>query len=346
MGGAGGGLARPEVPPGAQRDLVDALHALHHQAGWPSLRALAREAGCSHTTVAAVFSSPKVPSWGVLELVVEAMGGDVGEFRRLWLAASGPAAAPAARIAGRRTELATVRRHLESGTGLLLVTGEAGIGKTRLVDTAAGRDERQLFVARGAAVRCRPRCHCSRSPTFCARCTGWTRASGSRRASPGARRTCARHWVGCCPSSTMPRARRVSDDDWWRQRMFSAVGTTWAALPRSGRSRSLVEDLHWAEPTTLDLLEHLVTRDTSVPIVGTWRVDDQTLDRANVDWYHRVRRMRTTTTLPLALLSRVETRDELTLLTGQVPPDTLVDSLHRRTQGQPLFTEQLASHAD
>ena len=32
------GAARPEVPPGAQRDLVEALHALHHEAGWPSLR--------------------------------------------------------------------------------------------------------------------------------------------------------------------------------------------------------------------------------------------------------------------------------------------------------------------
>src|SRR4051812_10645632 len=133
-----GVLARPEVPSGAPRDLVGALHALHHEAGWPSLRALAREAGCSHTTVAAVFSSPKLPSWGVSELVVEAMGGDIAEFRRLWLAASGPVSDPRSRIAGRRTEVAAVRRHLECGTGLLLVTGEAGIGKTRLVDTAVG----------------------------------------------------------------------------------------------------------------------------------------------------------------------------------------------------------------
>ena len=75
-----GGLARPQVPPGAQRALVDALHALHHEAGWPSLRWLAREAGFSHTTVSTVFSSPRLPSWGVLELLVEAMDGDVGEF--------------------------------------------------------------------------------------------------------------------------------------------------------------------------------------------------------------------------------------------------------------------------
>jgi len=76
-------LPRPHVPPGPQRELVDALHELHHRSGWPSLRVLAREAGCSHTTVSSVFSSARLPSWGVLELLVEAMGGNVEEFRRL-----------------------------------------------------------------------------------------------------------------------------------------------------------------------------------------------------------------------------------------------------------------------
>ena len=112
-----GALPRPDLPPGPQRDLVDALHGLHHRAGWPSLRVLAREAGCSPTTVSAVFSSPRLPSWGVLELLVEAMDGDVEAFRALWQAAGSPRGLrcrgrAAARIAGRVTELATVRRHL------------------------------------------------------------------------------------------------------------------------------------------------------------------------------------------------------------------------------------------
>ena len=144
-----GGLPRPEVPRGSQRELVDALHDLHHRAGWPSLRVLAREAGCSHTTVSTVFSSPRLPTWGVLELLVEAMDGDVAEFRRLWLAASAPEASEAPAdllIAGRKPELAAVRAHLEQRSGLLLVTGEAGIGKTtllRAVAAASGRPVRE-----------------------------------------------------------------------------------------------------------------------------------------------------------------------------------------------------------
>jgi hypothetical protein len=61
-----GGLLRPDIPPGPQRELVDALHDLHLLAGLPSLRTLARSAGCSHTTVSHVFSSSRLPSWGVL----------------------------------------------------------------------------------------------------------------------------------------------------------------------------------------------------------------------------------------------------------------------------------------
>ena len=136
-----GALPRPDVAPGPHRDLVEALHDLHHRAGWPSLRVLARAAGCSPTTVSAAFSSPRLPSWGLLELLVEAMDGDVDGFRALWLAAGSPreATTSVARIAGRTEELALTRHHLEGGSGMLLVGGEAGMGKTRLVSTAATR---------------------------------------------------------------------------------------------------------------------------------------------------------------------------------------------------------------
>ena len=147
-----GALPKPDLQPGPKRELNDALHALHHRAGWPSLRNLASIAGCSHTTVSHVFSSPKPSRWGVIELLVEAMGGDTADFHRLWLSASSPASAHGHvvhAIAGRQTELAAVRLHLETGAGLLLVTGEAGIGKTKLAATAVVRAAADIFVATG-----------------------------------------------------------------------------------------------------------------------------------------------------------------------------------------------------
>ena len=134
-------LPRPDLPPGPHRDLVAALHDLHHRAGWPSLRALA--AAPASPTPPSPRSSPRpaLPTWGTLELLVEAMDGDTAPLPRAVARRhrahrrDRPCGATDRRT---RAELAAVRRHLETGTGLLLVTGEAGIGKTTLV--AAARD--------------------------------------------------------------------------------------------------------------------------------------------------------------------------------------------------------------
>ena len=136
-----GALPSPDLPPGAHQDMARALHDLHHRAGWPSLRSLARRTGVSHTTVSKVLSGSGLPPWGTVELLVEAMGGDRSEFHARWLAASSTddeaARPPSPGIAGRRAELAVVRDHLDGDGGLLVVTGEAGIGKSTLVDAAA-----------------------------------------------------------------------------------------------------------------------------------------------------------------------------------------------------------------
>jgi tetratricopeptide (TPR) repeat protein len=150
-----GALPKPKVPDGPVRTLFDALHEQHHRAGWPSLRHLAKEVGCSHTTVSSAFSEPRVPRWGLLELIVEALGGDTEQFHRLWLAASDPSApvepgapaAPAAPAAprelpadvvgftGRAGQVAELDRLLDgAGSAVVIaaVCGTAGVGKTAL----------------------------------------------------------------------------------------------------------------------------------------------------------------------------------------------------------------------
>ena len=340
-----GGLPRPEIPPGSQRDLVDALHDLHHRAGWPSLRVLAREAGCSHTTVSTVFSSPRLPSWGVLELLVQAMDGDVTEFRRLWLAASAPEAASAPAgllIAGRRPELAAVRSHLDRGSGLLLVTGEAGMGKTRLVSTASTLAAGSTFVAAGSCLPLSSQVPLL--PVADVLRTAYEVDDGQWL--KDALSDCAPYVAGSLhrllPEVDLaPDATPSSDDEWARQRLFGAIEATLAALASLRPMALLLEDLHWADSATLDLVEHLLARRVAVPVVGTWRLDDPATPDLALQWRSRVQRLPSCTTLELHLLSREETAEQVELLmTGPADP-RLVERIHRRTAGQPLFTEQL-----
>ncbi|MEV4514397.1 tetratricopeptide repeat protein [Dactylosporangium sp. NPDC049525] len=152
-------LPRPTLPPGPLADLFDELHQLHHRAGWPSLRRMAAEVGCSHTTIATAFSGPRPPRWGLLELIVEALGGDPEHFRAGWLAATqsdpdettgGPPAAaaftyvtprdlpaPAAPFIGRAAEFALLDEALAAAragdaSNVVLIAGPPGVGKTSL----------------------------------------------------------------------------------------------------------------------------------------------------------------------------------------------------------------------
>jgi hypothetical protein len=65
-----------------------ALRELYLLAGEPSMRKIARATGAlSHDTVHRVLTGPDLPRWGPLELVVEALHGDVDDFRRQWVSA-------------------------------------------------------------------------------------------------------------------------------------------------------------------------------------------------------------------------------------------------------------------
>ena len=338
-----GALPRPDIPPGPQRDLVAALHDLHHRAGWPSLRTLARAAGCSHTTVSNIFTSPRLPRWGVLELLVEAMDGDTADFHQLWLACGQPATpthTTAARIAGRRDELVAVRRHLDYGTGLLLVTGEAGIGKTALVTAAAARAE--TFVAIGA---CRPLS--TEVPLLpvsdllrqvCREHSTWF--DQALAAGPA--------YVGGALGQILPEL--AGDEvppvsaEWARQRLFNAVDALLSALREHRPLALLVEDAHWADGTTLDLLELLGSN--SCPLVVTVRTDDPDVGESFANWLTRARRLNGATSLALVPLTLAETAQQLALLRGHEPEPEDVARIHARSLGQPLFTEQLALHPD
>lgn len=338
-----GALPRPHLAPGPHRELVDALHTLHHRAGWPSLRHLAADTGVSHTTVSKALSSPTLPSWGTVELLVEAMGGDVARFHELWLAASappGPTRRPGVAIAGRAAELDVVRRHLADGTGLLVVTGEAGMGKTALVGAAAASSG--TTVVTGACL------HLSREvpllPIIEALRTLHDTDDG--RWVGDALRACPAY-VGSSLARLLPEldapAIPPSADPWGGERLLSAVGRLLQAMAAIRPAALHVEDCQWADRSTLDLLAHLTSASSPVPLVATWRTGDPDVPQDHVDWLDRVRWTTGVTTVDLEALTLEESVEQLRLLTGSAPDPAVAERIHARSQGLPLYTAQLAA---
>lgn len=337
-------LPRPVLAPGPQKLLNDALHDLHHRAGWPSLRTLARDTGVSHTTVSKVMSAPALPSWGTLELLVEAMDGDTPRFHDLWLAASTPtdgARPHPTRIAGRRDELEAVRRHLETGTGLLLVTGEAGMGKTTVVTTAAAGVD--VVVATGhclplsTGVPLMPVVDALRAVHDHAGVHWYEAVAGLP--------PLVRHHLSRLLPDIDPATTELDDIELGGLPPILVVSQTLAALARTSPLGLVVEDLHWADAATLDWLEHYLTTDAGVPLVGTWRSEDIDTSARHDDWLDRVRRLPCVHDIRLTPLSGEETAAQVRLLDPGVE-DSRVGRIHERSRGHPLFTEQLARGTD
>ncbi|MFE9927243.1 hypothetical protein ACFYQA_38775 [Streptomyces sp. NPDC005774] len=66
-----GVIERPDLPPGARRDLNQKLHTLHRQAGLPSVRELAKEVAMSPTGVHNAFRLAKVPEKRLTMAIVD-----------------------------------------------------------------------------------------------------------------------------------------------------------------------------------------------------------------------------------------------------------------------------------
>lgn len=90
------------------------LRALHEAApDRPSLRALARDVGCAHTTVHQAMTGQFVPSLEMATRIVRALDGDTSVLEQLYTSRYGEA--PVIRVTQREilAELRAIRRLLE-----------------------------------------------------------------------------------------------------------------------------------------------------------------------------------------------------------------------------------------
>ncbi len=248
---------------------------------------------------------------------------------------------------GRDVQLRELERHLraaQAGSGrVVLVGGEAGVGKTRLLREFVERvrvpGEVEILVGRcyreDPTVPYGPFLDAIRR---FAREHGWEAIAGAAGAWGGALGKLLPELqdLGTTPGPAL--------DPWGeKQRLFEAVYRVVA--PASGHiCRVLVlEDLHWSDRTSQELILHLAraTEHDRTLVVGTYRSDDLIPGRPLARLITGLTRDRLCHELRLSPLTRSESARMLRIVLDRPIPAAFADTLHERTGGNPFFIEEI-----
>jgi predicted ATPase/DNA-binding CsgD family transcriptional regulator len=248
------------------------------------------------------------------------------------------AAMAAGGLIGRDQERARLGELLERAVagegGFALLSGEAGVGKTSLLDELVESSE--SAVLRGAAAH-------DSTPAY-----GPVVAAlrSHLRAAPEALDECGplREHLGLLLPELGPAPDEVET-----RTLQEAVRCALVGVAAERGALVVLDDLQWSDAATLELLAEIVPTlaESRLLIVGAYRSDELSRE-------HPLRRMRTelrrrrspaaATAAEIALepLDEAGTAALLEGLLGEPPSPPLVRAVHDRAQGLPFFLEELA----
>ncbi|MFI5298257.1 MAG: AAA family ATPase [Polyangiales bacterium] len=236
-----------------------------------------------------------------------------------------------ASIVGREACFAAVAVRLDEALagrgGSVLIAGEAGIGKTRVVEEIARRAKE-----RGAKVLF-ARAHDSPgAPSMWL----WTQLVDEVEGADG---DAAATELRAALSSSVGGAPNQE------QALFATCAATSRALTQMSRSHSLVialDDLQWADDASLQLFDFLAHDIGTSPLllVGACR-DGVLSDDARGRALARVLGDSGTTSIPLRGLTRGEVVRFVEATAGVAPTEALVDAHMERSGGNPLYVREL-----
>jgi DNA-binding CsgD family transcriptional regulator len=250
---------------------------------------------------------------------------------------------------GRERELSRLRAALGAGTRLLLVVGDAGVGKTRFAGEGMQRATDDGLVP--AWGRCLPLAEKLPLLPVAEALGELSQLDGGglleaalAMAPPYVRVEIERLLPQLGPGGVDTGGR---GEGWRRERLFSAVAELLGAVAQRSPVGLVVEDVHWADSVTLDCLTCLARSGggAAVTVVVTCRGDEAPLDPQVAGWLAHVRGGDGVEEIRLGPLSREEAAEQITGLVGGPPPPRLVDELYARAEGNPFFTEQLVAAA-
>ena len=132
-----------------------------------------------------------------------------------------------------------------------------------------------------------------------------------------------------------------------RYRIFEAVPALIGAASADAPIVLVLDDLHWADRPTLQLLQHVIRATTEMPllVVGTYRDTDLVRTHPMAETLVDLRRANLVTRLAVRGLSR---DDVAAMVTGgeiaQPADNALADALWSETEGSPLFLREILRH--
>ncbi|MEU6857332.1 AAA family ATPase [Glycomyces sp. NPDC046736] len=229
---------------------------------------------------------------------------------------------------------AQVAQVLDGRGGLVLVTGEAGIGKTALLAEAA-RDA----AARGARVLNAACWEGDGAPDY----WPWVQIV---RGLAGAASLPEWSAVSQAAGGSLPvllgEAGPPAGADNARFQLHDAFASLLVSAARSKPTVLVLDDLHWADSESLRLLDFVVRHTWFEPLlmIGSYRdVEVRAGHRAAAILPPLAARAKT---VRLAGLDAAQVGALIERTTGTEPGPDLVEEVHRRTGGNPFFVEQTA----
>src|SRR5215218_5352518 len=232
------------------------------------------------------------------------------------------------------------------------IAGESGVGKSRLVaelEVRAGEAGARVFVGHcmelgHAAIPYAPLVDALRPVARELAGSG----SDLAEALPAATRAALAELM---PEFAAPAGVRggAEADAGHQAHVFEAL---LALIERLGRVQPVVlvlEDLHWADPSTRDFLVFLVrsARTEPLALVVTYRSDELHRRHPLRPVLAELERAPNVDRIGLAPFTRDEVAEQLAGILDAPPPPELVDRLYARGEGNALYTEELlAASAD
>jgi class 3 adenylate cyclase/tetratricopeptide (TPR) repeat protein len=221
---------------------------------------------------------------------------------------------------------------------LFTIVGAAGVGKSRVVEEFIGSLGEQAKVASGRCLAYGQ--GITYWPVAEAIRNGVGIAEGDASEAALAR---LREVLGAEPeaervASIVGGLLGIEDSPPAPDEIFSAIRKTFEALARIKPLILVFDDIHWGEPTFLDLIEHMAdwTRDAPILLIAMARAE---LLEKRPTWGGGKRWV---TTMSLEPLSEVESEELVASLLGRADlPAEFRTHISQAAEGNPLFVEEL-----